>query len=73
MACRYGIAVGLLTVRPGRYGKDRRAGRSDAGQVSKGDTAARWPNSGPLDPKMASKISLGLILTIIGKNWPKNL
>jgi hypothetical protein len=27
VACRYGIAVGLLTVRPGRYGKDRRAGR----------------------------------------------
>jgi hypothetical protein len=27
VACRYGIAVGLLTVRPGRYGKERRAGR----------------------------------------------
>ena len=27
MACRYGIAVGLLTVRPCRYGKEPRAGR----------------------------------------------
>ena len=26
-ACPYERAVGLLTVRPGRYGKDRRAGR----------------------------------------------
>jgi hypothetical protein len=36
--CRYGIAVGLLTVRPGRYGKERRASRSAAGQVGKGVT-----------------------------------
>jgi hypothetical protein len=27
VACRYGIAVGLLTVRPCRYGKETRAGR----------------------------------------------
>ena len=29
VACRYGIAVGLLTVRPGRYGKGRRAGLAE--------------------------------------------
>ncbi len=27
MACRYRMAVRLLTTRPGRYGKVRRAGR----------------------------------------------
>jgi hypothetical protein len=36
--CRYGIAVGLLTVRPGRYGKDRRAGR----QGIKGVACRYW-------------------------------
>jgi hypothetical protein len=34
VACRYGIAVGLLTVRPGRYGKDRRAGRQGKQDVA---------------------------------------
>ena len=29
VACRYGIVVGLLTVRPGRYGKGRRAGLAE--------------------------------------------
>ena len=40
VACRYGIVVGLLTVRPGRYGKGRREdlaeglqGRSVRGRV----------------------------------------
>ncbi len=35
MECRYGIAVGLLTVRPGRYGKDRRAGRQGKQDVAR--------------------------------------
>ena len=35
VACRYGIAVGLLTVRPCRYGKETRAGRQGKQDVAR--------------------------------------
>ncbi len=35
MACRYRLAVKLLTPRSGRYGKERRAGRQEGGRAGR--------------------------------------
>jgi hypothetical protein len=45
MACRYRMAVGLITPRSGRYGKERRAGRQEgcrAGVVSSPPPPGRY-------------------------------
>jgi hypothetical protein len=54
MACRYRMAVGLLTPRSGRYGKERRAGRQEGSRAGRyGGGFGRDGQDGPVKEVLA--------------------
>ncbi len=54
MACRYRMAVGLLTPRSGQYGKERRAGRQKGSRAGRyGGGLGRDGQDGPVKEVLA--------------------